>query len=484
MNEIQRLSAVELTNKIRSRELSAREALQSHIQAIEAVNAQVNAVVTTDFERASTLAATADEITARNGEVGVLHGLPMTHKDTFNTAGLVSTQGSLALQHYVPEHDDLQIARLAGAGAIRTGKTNVPEFGAGSHTFNEVFGTTTNPFAPDRSAGGSSGGVAAAVAARIQPLGDGSDMGGSLRIPASFCNVVGFRPSYGVIPMESPSNAYSWLARSGPIARTVEDIALFMRASAGDTALPTPNTLKAEDFVAPTPNLRGVRIGYSFDFGIGVPVEPEIIEVLKSQLSVFEAAGAIVEQGCIDFTDADEVFENTRAFDFATNLGELVRSKESLIKPEVIWNVQKGWALDGESMISTVAARTRLEQAVQAYFSRYDLFLSPAAQVLPFDAAIRWPEQIAGTQAETYLDWMRSACLLSATGLPVISMPGGFTKSGLPVGWQLAANHYQDVNLLNWAAGYEEQAPFAATAPLLATNPQSVLANPVRTISA
>ncbi|MGV2854057.1 amidase [Glutamicibacter sp. AGC13] len=484
MNEIQQLSATELTAKIRKRELSAREALESHIQAIDEVNAQINAVVITDFERARILAAKADEATAGNEPTGVLHGLPMTHKDTFNTAGLLSTQGSLALKDNVPEQDDLQIARLAAAGAIRTGKTNVPEFGAGSHTFNELFGTTTNPYAVDRSAGGSSGGVAAAVAARIQPLGDGSDMGGSLRIPASFCNVIGFRPSYGVIPLEAESNAYSWLARSGPIARTVEDIALFMRASAGDDRLPTPNKLSASDFGTPEPESRGVRIGYSFDFGIGVPIEREVVEVLHRQLSVFEAAGAIVEEACIDFTDADEVFGNTRAFDFATNLGGLVRSHGSLIKPEVLWNVKKGTDLDGEAMISTMAARTRLERAVQRYFSRYDLFLSPATQVLPFDAAQRWPEQIAGTRAETYLDWMRSACLLSATSLPVIAMPGGFTESGLPVGWQLAANHYKDAQLLNWAAGYEEQNRFADVMPVLATDPQSVAVNAVKTASA
>ncbi|MGH3654784.1 amidase [Glutamicibacter sp.] len=484
MNEIQQLSATELTAKIRNRELSAREALESHIQAIDEVNAQINAVVITDFERARILAAKADEATAGNEPTGVLHGLPMTHKDTFNTAGLLSTQGSLALKDNVPEQDDLQIARLAAAGAIRTGKTNVPEFGAGSHTFNELFGTTTNPYAVDRSAGGSSGGVAAAVAARIQPLGDGSDMGGSLRIPASFCNVIGFRPSYGVIPLEAESNAYSWLARSGPIARTVEDIALFMRASAGDDWLPTPNKLSARDFGTPEPELRGVRIGYSFDFGIGVPIEREVVEVLHRQLSVFEAAGAIVEEACIDFTDADEVFGNTRAFDFATNLGGLVRSHGSLIKPEVLWNVKKGTDLDGEAMISTMAARTRLERAVQRYFSRYDLFLSPATQVLPFNAAQRWPEQIAGTRAETYLDWMRSACLLSATSLPVIAMPGGFTESGLPVGWQLAANHYKDAQLLNWAAGYEEQNRFADVMPVLATDPQSVAVNAVKTASA
>ncbi|MHA7157404.1 amidase [Glutamicibacter endophyticus] len=468
VSQLQALSAVEITSLIRSGQLSAREALASHIDQIQKVNESINAVVITDFERAAEAATAADEAQAQGAELGLLHGLPMTHKDTFNTAGLRSTQGSPAFAENVPEHDDLQIARLKAAGAIRTGKTNVPEFGAGSHTFNEVFGTTTNPYATDKSAGGSSGGVAAAIAARIQPLGDGSDMGGSLRIPGSFCNVFGFRPSYGVIPLGSAGNAHAWLARSGPMARTVADVALFMQASAGNDKIHTGNTLSGQDFASLHPELKGARIGYSFDFGLNVPVEPEVIDVLRGQLAVFEQAGAILEEATIDFSDADEVFSVTRAFDFATGLGGLVREHPELVKPEVIWNVNKGLALDADAMISAAAARTRLGEAVDSYFERFDFFLSPAAQVLPFDATWRYPEQIAGVPSETYLDWMRSACLLSATSLPVIAMPGGFTASGLPVGWQLAANHYRDVELLNAAAGYEEATHFADRAPALA----------------
>jgi amidase len=465
MTGTQELSATQMAAAIRTRKLSAREALESHISAIEQRNPAINAVVTTDFERAHRLAAAADEQTVRGEGHGLLHGLPMTHKDTFNTAGLRSTQGSRALEDHVPDSDDLQIDRLSAAGAIRTGKTNVPEFGAGSHTFNDLFGTTVNPYDTGVSAGGSSGGVAAVVASRIQAFGDGSDMGGSLRIPAAFCNVFGFRPSYGVIPMESPVNAHSWLSRSGPMARTVEDLALFMRASAGPTRLPTPSPLRGADFVTPLPDLRGVKIGYSFDFGIGLPVEPEIVEVLRAQLTVFEEAGAILEEATIDFSDADEVFQTTRAFDFATGIGPLLERFGEVIKPEVIWNVELGLNLAASEIISANAARTRLERASQHFFDRYDAFLSPATQVLPFDASWRWPQEIAGTQAETYLDWMRSACLLSAASLPVIAMPGGFTGTGLPVGWQLAANHYRDVDLLNWAAAYEQATGFAARPP-------------------
>lgn len=468
MNEIQDMTATELTALMRRRELSAREVLNSHIATITARNTPINAVITTDFERALELATAADERAQRGMASGILHGLPMTHKDTFDTAGLRSTSGSRVLERRIPEVDDLPIARLAAAGVIRTGKTNVPEFGAGSHTFNDVFGTTTTPFDPTRSAGGSSGGVAAAVAARIQPLGDGSDMGGSLRIPAAFCNVFGFRTSYGVIPMESAHDAFQWMTRTGPIARTVDDLALFLRAVAGPTQLPKPSPLTAQDFRVPRPDLSGIRIGYSFDFGVGLPVEQEIIDVLSAQLHVFEDAGAIVEEATIDFADADETFLTIRAYDFAGRIGDLVSEHRDTIKPEVVWNTELGFGLNAATMLSAQAARTRLEHSVQKYFRSYDAFLSPATQVLPFDASWRWPHTVAGTPADTYLDWMRSAWLLSATGLPVLAMPGGFTDDGLPVGWQLAANHHQDVRLLDWAAAYEQASEVAKRAPELA----------------
>lgn len=467
MDGIQDLSAVEVTRLISRRELSAREALASHIAAIQERNETINAVVTTDFERATRLALLADESSARREAWGPLHGLPMTHKDTFATAGLRSTLGSLAFEHHVPATDDLQVARLSAAGVIRTGKTNVPEFGAGSHTFNEIFGTTVNPYDPRLSAGGSSGGVAAAVAARIQAFGDGSDMGGSLRIPASFCNVYGLRPSYGVIPLDANPDADSWLARSGPMARTVADLSLFMHATAGPAGQVNPSPLTSSDFMTPRPSLEGVRIGYSFDFGLGIPVEPAVRDTLLGDLEAFERAGAVLEEATIELSDADEVFRVTRAFDFAAGIGPLLAEHRDVIKTEVLWNVELGLALDAPQLISARAARTRLDQKVQYFFGRYDAFLAPAAQVLPFDASWRWPRSIAGVAATNYLDWMRSACVLSATGLPVVALPGGFTSDGVPVGWQLAANHYQDPALLNWAAAHEQETGHATQIPKL-----------------
>ncbi|MBP2267362.1 amidase [Pseudarthrobacter sp. PvP004] len=475
------LSAVELSAAIREKKVSAREVLAEHLNRIAEVNPVINAVVTLDADGAQAVAYRADQLTASGALLPPLHGVPMTHKDTNNTAGMRTTQGSIALRDFVPDADDLIIARLKAAGVISTGKSNVPEFGAGSHTFNDLFGTTTNPYAPTLSAGGSSGGAAAVVASRVQSIGDGSDMGGSLRIPASFCNVVGFRPSTAVIPMPSDINAYSWLGRTGPMARSIEDIALFMSVTAGkDPRIPHPAGLDPEVFRSSLEtDMRGVRIGWSRDFGIGVPVEAEILDHLERQLAIFEDLGAIVEEATPDFSEADLVFGNTRAMDFAAGLGPILERAGDVVKPEVHWNVNKGFALTARDLIETAAARSRLERSVQEFFGRYDLFASPCAQVLPFDAKLRFPADIAGTASETYLDWMRSACLLSATGLPVLSVPAGFSSAGLPIGLQLAGNHYTDMQLLRYGRAFEQQTGYAAVAPVMTARPA-----PLTTMSA
>ena len=473
---IQAMSAVELTGAIRARELSAREALDAHLQQISAVNSRINAVVTLDPEGAQALAAAADERTAAAGASAAdslppLHGLPMTHKDTHNTRGMRTTQGSVLFRDFVPDADDLIIARLKAAGAVTTGKSNVPEFAAGSHTFNDVFGTTTNPYAPELSAGGSSGGAAAALGARIQAISDGSDMGGSLRIPASFCNVVGFRPSAGVVPTWPSSDLWSWLARSGPMARDVADIALMLTAVAGQR--PGPEVLPSippETFAQPLQrDLTGLKIAWTPDFGLGIPVDKQVLAVLEAQLGIFEELGASVEQACPDLRDADLVFRNVRALEFVHSLGDLVRDHAELIKPEIRWNVEQGRVLTGQDIADTAAARTRLALKVHEFFGGYDVLLAPAAQVLPFDAMLRYPETINGEALPTYLDWMRSACVISATGLPALSMPAGFSVDGLPVGLQMVMNHGEDFQLLQVAAAFEQATGYARRAPALTT---------------
>lgn len=470
VNDINELSACTLAAQIRSRKISAREALDAHLAQIDAVNPIINAIVTLDREAAMASAMAADVLTmSGTDELPPLHGIPMTHKDTHSTKGLRTTQGSVVFKDTVPDFDDLIIERLKRAGAVTTGKSNVPEFAAGSHTFNDVFGTTTNPYNTSLSAGGSSGGVAAAIAARVQAIGDGSDMGGSLRIPASFCNIVGFRPSAGVIPMMPSQDVFSWLGRVGPMAREVSDIALVMSAIAGPHPRnPMVSPVPRECFSRPLQrDLTGVRIAFSPDFGIGVPVQKDVVQKLEEQLTVFESLGARVEQASPVLSQADEVFRNVRAMDYALKLGDVVKEHGELVKPEVRWNVEQGWALDSHDWVRTTLARSTLEMHVQDFFADYDVFASPCAQVLPFDASLRYPMSIEGVELDTYLDWMRSVCLISATGLPAMSVPAGFSENGLPIGLQLAMNHGKDFELLQVAHAFEQATGFAQQAPAM-----------------
>ena len=469
-NQITDMSASALAEAIRRREVSASEALQAHFDQIDQVNPQINAIVTMDRDSARRRAVRADALTASGDPLPPLHGLPMTHKDTHSTAGLLTTFGSPIFADNVPSQDDLVIQRLKAAGVVTTGKSNVPEFAAGSHTFNDVFGTTTNPYDPTLSAGGSSGGLAAALAARIQSMGDGSDMGGSLRIPASFCNVVGFRPSIGVIPSLPSRNVHGWLSRTGPMAREVTDIALAMSVLAGpDPKSPLACPVSANRFRNPLPrDLSGLRIAWSDDFGLGIPVDAEVLRVLRGQLRVFEALGAVVQEAAPDLSDADQVFNAVRSFDFALAYGDLVAEHGDRVKREVRWNVERGFALSGADAVEAAHARNRLAATTAAFFERYDVFASPAAQVLPFDAAQRFPRDINGQVFDNYLDWMRSACVVSAMGVPALCLPAGFSDAGLPVGIQLAMNHGEDFELLQVGFAFEQATRFAWQAPEIA----------------
>ncbi|CAO1649610.1 amidase [Salinibacterium sp. NYA9b] len=467
------LSAAEMARLIRTGELSAREAVQSHFDQIDLINPAINAIIMQDREGAFEAAARADEVTASGGELPPLHGVPMTHKDTNNTKGMRTTQGSVVLKDFVPDEDDVVIARFREAGVISTGKSNVPEFAAGAHTFNDLFGITTNPFDPSLSAGGSSGGVAAALAARIQNLGDGSDIGGSLRIPASFCNVVGLRPSRGRIPMVG-RNSWAWLGRTGPMAREVSDIALAMSVLAGpDSRSPLSISEGGEQFTQPLErDIRGLRIGWSKDFGLGIPVAPEVIAVLERAMAVFEDLGAIVEEAAPDLSDADEVFSTTRAFDFSMLLSDFVTQHRDFVKPELQQNVELGEALTAADLTSAALARTRLERAMATFHERFDVFASPVAQLLPFDATQRFPTSINDVRFDNYLGWLRSVTLISAADVPAISVPAGFSEAGLPVGLQLSMPHGKDFDLLQVAFAFEQSTHFALTKPTMLTSPE------------
>ena len=468
------LGLVELRDALHARTVSAREVVEDHLARIEQVNPALNAVITVEAEGALAAADEADRLAAAGGELPPLHGIPMTHKDTLATRGIRTTSGSPLLTEQVPEHSDLIIERLWAAGAICSGKNNVPEFAAGSHTYNPVFGATGNPYDTDRSVGGSSGGAAAVLAARVQALADGTDMGGSLRNPAAWCNVVGLRPSPGVVPTVPAANPETWLSRTGVMARSVDDLALGMSVVAGphpDSPLPSP--LGPHAFAAllddeGPADLSGVRIGVSIDLGVGVPVAPEVRRVMLEQAEVLTSLGATVEESAPRLTDADEVFDVQRAFEMATNLRRLVRehSDDGMIKPEVIWNVTRGLEMGAEQLMSAAEARGRLDAAVREWFGQWDLLLTPTVQVMPFPTEETWPREIDGVQLETYVEWMRSCSVISATRCPAVSVPAGFVD-GLPVGMQLVGAPYADARLLALTRVYERVTRHAEVAPQL-----------------
>jgi amidase len=474
------LSARDLAHALRHRDLSAREVLDAHYARIDAVNPVLNAVVTEVRDRASAQAAAADERASATapGDLPPLHGIPMTHKDTHATAGIRTTSGSPVFADLVPRDNDVVIDRFQRAGVISTGKNNVPEFAAGSHSYNTVFGTTVNPYDPTRSAGGSSGGAAVTLAARIQPLADGSDMGGSLRNPAAFNNVVGFRASHGVVPNAPARDPYAWLGQKGAMARSVEDVVFALSVIAGpDPRVPAACPASAADFAAllaeadaaPQADrpLAGVRVAVTTDFGLGVPVEDEVAAVVRDQAGVLADLGATVEEGCPRLREADRVFDATRAFDMALALREVVAGYPGQVKDEVLWNVERGLALTSADLMDVAVARGRLDRDVAGFFERFDVLLAPTSQLVPFPAELTWPREVAGTAMGTYIEWMRSATLISATGCPAISVPGGFTAAGLPVGLQLVGARGRDVELLRVAGAYDAATRYADRAPSL-----------------
>lgn len=466
-SELTWLSTRELAARIASGEISAREALADHLARRDAVNPALNAIVTRDDDRAAYRAERADARRAAGEPLGALHGVPMTHKESTDVAGLPTTRGSALLLDNVPTQDALIIRRMRAAGVITSGKSNVPEFTAGSHTFNEVFGTTVNPWDTTRSAGGSSGGAAAAIAAGIQASGDGSDMGGSLRTPGSFTNIIGMRPTNGRIPHALPANPWEWLAQPGFMARTVGDIALLMSVASGPAAgapLSIPESgsvFERPEFTHPERHvagagLAGLRIGFSSDLDGLLPVDPEVDAVVRSTVGVFSGAGAQVDDVIPDLRDADEVFRVTRAYDFAADYRTLVREHRDEIKDAVVWNTELGLALTVDDLLSADEARCRLASAVESYFTTHDVLVLTSAQVAPFDARLEFPCEAGGVRLENYLEWMRASTIISATGCPAVSVPAGFTPDGLPVGVQLVAAPGRDVDLLLAAQAFEE----------------------------
>ncbi len=454
-------TAREQVAAVRERTISARELLELHLARIAERNPELNAIVSLDEERAREGAAAADQAQAEGAELGPLHGLPFAFKDTHDVAGWRTTYGSPLFADHVPDTDDLLVERVRDAGVVVIGRTNVPEFAAGSHTFNRVFGTTLNPVDPTRSAGGSSGGAACALAAGMVPLADGSDMGGSLRNPASFCGVVGLRPSLGRVPSWPTDNLWETTATGGPLARNVGDLALLLSVLAGpDPRVPTALADPGIVFAPPvTGSLTGLRIAVSPDLGGVLEVDAEVAAVVEGSRAVLEGAGATVSADAPDLPEAEDTFRTMRAWLFQAGFGQLLVEHPDGFKQSLADNIRAGEHLTGADVARAYAGRTALSERMRGFFADHDLLVLPTSQVPPFPADQEYPTEINGKAQASYLDWMRACYLITVTGCPAISVPFGHTAAGLPVGLQLVAPYGADRFLLEVAAALEELQP-------------------------
>jgi amidase len=457
MSELCFLTAVELADRIRRRDVSVTEVVHAHLQQIERVNPSVNAIVTLTAERALAEAKRKDAELARGAAGGPLFGLPVAHKDLVPTKGLRTTFGSPIYRDHVPSVDGLIIERLRAAGAVTLGKTNTPEFGAGSQTFNEVFGATLNPYDRSKTCGGSSGGAAVALACGMVPIADGSDTGGSLRNPAAFCNVVGLRTAPGRVPVWPREMAWSALSVQGPMARTVADVALLLSAMAGpDPRSPIAITESGERFRRPLDrDFRGVRVAWSRDLG-GLPIDRRVTATLAPQRKVLESLGCAIEEAQPNLHDARDIFQALRAFAFATRYGPMLAEHRHQIKDTVIWNTEQGLKLTARELGEAEVKRTALYHRVREFMERYEFLVLPVTQVPPFDVTQPYVTEIEGVALPTYIDWMRACSDITVTGLPAISVPGGFTADGLPVGLQIVGRHQDDWGVLQLAHAFEQ----------------------------
>jgi amidase len=467
--EICFLSAVEMARLIRARKMSAREALAAHLKQIERVNPKVNAIVTLVPEMAAEAAAKADEKQARKETLGPLHGLPVAHKDLVDTKGIRTTYGSLLYKDFIPTEDALIVERLRHAGAITIGKTNTPEFGAGSQTFNKVFGATHNPYDLTKTCGGSSGGAAVALACGLVPVADGSDTGGSLRNPAAFCNVVGFRPSIGRVPDPKAPFAWSTLSTSGCLGRSVADLALGLCAIAGpDPRAPLSIDEPGERFASPLDrNFKGVRVAWFKDLG-GVPFDPRVRTVVDAHRKTFESLGCIVEQAEPDFSPAEISFRILRAWASAQKQGANLKQHPDAFKDTLKAEIEEGLRLTVADVTRAEIAHGQIWRRFQAFLEKYEYFILPTTQVPAFDINMPYPTEINGVKFTSYIDWMKSCWYISATGNPAATVPGGFTPEGLPVGVQIVGRDKQDFSVLQLAHAFEQATSVGKKRPAIA----------------
>jgi amidase len=463
------LKATEMADLIRRKKLSARETLDAHLKQIERVNPKVNAIVTLVAEQAIENARKADEAQAHGVALGPLHGLPIAHKDLVDTAGIRTTYGSRIFKDNVPKHDAILVERIKKAGAICLGKTNTPEFGAGSQTFNAVFGATKNPHDLTKTCGGSSGGAAVSLACGMIPIADGSDSGGSLRNPAAFCGVVGFRTAPGRVAHAASGDAWSTVAVSGPMARNVPDVALLLSVIAGpDPRCPISITEPGSRFTGNLErNFKGVRVAWFKDMG-GIPFDPRVLSAVNAQRKVFESLGCIVEEAEPDWSGVLESIDTLRAWGYADGQSENVRLHRDLVKDTIQWEVERGAKLTGADIARAHTLRSAAWDRMRMFQDKYEYFIAPTTQVPPFDVTQPYPTEIAGVKMSTYIEWMKVCLLISALETPSISMPCGFTPEGLPIGLQIVGRHRDEWSVLQLAHAFEQATPGARRKPSIA----------------
>jgi amidase len=443
-------SATELSAAIHGRKVAPSEVMAAWLAQVHAINPDLNAIVSLrDPDDLMAKARALDDL----APAGWLHGIPFSVKDLVATKGLRTTWGSPLFASHVPAADDLVAARLRAAGALIAAKTNVPEWGQGSHSFNPVFGVTRNPYDPSRSAGGSSGGAAAALAARMAWVADGSDMMGSLRNPAAFCNIYGFRPTWGLVPQDAEGDTYlSTLSTEGPMGRTVEDVARLLLVLAGENPeVPFPRAVP-DVLSGLDRGIKGLKIGWLADWGGAYPMEPGILDLCGAALRQMEELGAVVEPLPPPFP-AEKLWSAWVTLRAMLNAGgkralAVDPAKRALTKPETIWEIEQGLGLTAQAVYEASVIRSRWHAHAARLFDRFDAVVLPSAQVWPFPADWRWPEEIAGRKMDTYHRWMEVVIPASLIGLPALSVPVGFSASGLPMGMQIIGRSGDDAGVL------------------------------------
>ena len=460
-------SARDLAKQIRSRQLSCREVMTAFLAQIARLNPQLNAIVARlDDDACLALADKADAALGNGVSIGPLHGLPTAFKDLEPAVGFPQSKGSPLFKTFMPAADSVLVERIRRAGAIPIGKTNVPEFGMGSQTYNTVYGTTLNPYDRTKTAGGSSGGAAVALAAGMLPIADGGDLGGSLRNPANFNNIVALRPSVGLVPVAPSPIPFLGVSTKGAMARSVADVAFGLSAIAGaDARDPQSWESDPQSFAAPLDrDWRGTRVAWAIDLG-GLPLDRRVRKVLEVQRQTFEDLGCIVEDACPDFGNVNEIFLTLRTWASWTTYKDLLAQHRSQFKPDAVWDIESGAHLTGEEIGRALVQQGQLMERVRAFHEKYRFLVCAVNQVPPFDASEPWPSSIDGVKMENYVAWMKTAYWISTTCCPAISVPAGFTDDALPVGIQIVGRYRQDFEVLGIAHAFEQATGFGKRRP-------------------